>query len=80
MIAGYHGPRELQSNFYLQPEEFAFICVGKAHHANSQNRFIQLFLEKEAVCVDIWGLSANQDKLSETFTLGHGLLVSEMVA
>lgn len=56
MIAGYHGPRELQSNFYLQPEEFAFICVGKAHHANSQNRFIQLFLEKEAVCVDIWGL------------------------
>lgn len=53
MIAGYHGPRELQSNFYLQPEEFAFICVGKAHHANSQNRFIQLFLEKEAACVDI---------------------------
>lgn len=60
--------------------EFFFIHVGKAHHANSQNHFIQLFLEKEAACVDIWELLANQDKLSETFTLDHVFLVSEMVA
>lgn len=53
LIAGYHGPRELQSTFCLQPEKFAFIHVGKTHHANSQNPFIQLFLGKEAACVDI---------------------------